>query len=76
MVMQIVTDLSEGPADNYCIHLDVDYVTHLLSEDPPIYRNFFDWMLKTFKEKRLQSYDDYWRRLINRVLLPACSPSN
>ncbi|KAN0079560.1 hypothetical protein V8E54_004774 [Elaphomyces granulatus] len=25
--------------------------------------NFFDWMYKTSREKALQSYDEYWRRL-------------
>jgi hypothetical protein len=38
-------------------------VEYLLSEDKAIYMNFFDWMHKTSREKALQSYDEYWRRL-------------
>lgn len=40
-----------------------DYVDYLLLEDQAIYMNFFDWMSKTSREKVLQSYDEYWRRL-------------
>lgn len=36
---------------------------YLLLEDQAIYMNFFDWMCKTSREKALQSYDEYWRRL-------------
>ena len=36
---------------------------YLLLEDQAIYMNFFDWMFKTSREKALQSYDEYWRRL-------------
>lgn len=35
----------------------------LLLEDEAIYKNFFDWMFRTSREKLLQSYDEYWRRL-------------
>src|SRR5467141_5407574 len=47
----------------YCAHMDVDHATTLLSEDPAVYMNFFDWMQKSSKDKRLQTYDEYWRRL-------------
>lgn len=40
-----------------------DYVDYLLLEDQANYMNFFDWMFKTSREKLLQSYDEYWRRL-------------
>ncbi len=40
-----------------------DYVNYLLLEDQANYMNFFDWMFKTSREKLLQSYDEYWRRL-------------
>ncbi|OJJ79315.1 uncharacterized protein ASPGLDRAFT_137070 [Aspergillus glaucus CBS 516.65] len=47
----------------YCIQLNADYVDYLLLEDQAIYMNFFDWMFKTSREKLLQSYDKFWRRL-------------
>ncbi|KAF5015788.1 hypothetical protein F66182_12752, partial [Fusarium sp. NRRL 66182] len=47
----------------YCLQSNADYEKYLLSEDQAIYMNFFDWMHKTSREKRLQSYDEYWRRL-------------
>jgi len=43
--------------------MDVDHATTLLSEDPAVYMSFFDWMRNSSKEKRLQTYDEYWRRL-------------
>lgn len=36
---------------------------YLLLEDQTIYMNFFDWMYRTSRQKLLQSYDEYWRRL-------------
>jgi hypothetical protein len=33
--------------------------------------NFFDWMFKTSRQKLLQSYDEYWRCLVNTS---SCSP--
>ncbi|KAL5366337.1 hypothetical protein BJX96DRAFT_169843 [Aspergillus floccosus] len=50
-------------ANKYCIQLKKDYVDYLLSEDQAIYMNFFDWMHRTSRQKALQSYDEYWRRL-------------
>ncbi|KAJ5993329.1 hypothetical protein N7451_009053 [Penicillium sp. IBT 35674x] len=47
----------------YSIQSKADYVDFLLLEDEAIYMNFFDWMFRTSREKRLQSYDEYWRRL-------------
>jgi hypothetical protein len=47
----------------YCIQSNEDFVDYLLLEDKAIYMNFFDWMFKTSREKVLQSYDEYWRRL-------------
>ncbi|KAI3287650.1 hypothetical protein DTO002I6_7616 [Penicillium roqueforti] len=47
----------------FCIQSNQDYVNYLLLEDQAIYMNFFDWMFKTSREKALQSYDEYWRRL-------------
>ncbi|RAO74324.1 uncharacterized protein BHQ10_010336 [Talaromyces amestolkiae] len=47
----------------YCLQSKEEYEKYLLSEDQAIYMNFFDWMHKTSREKRLQSYDEYWRRL-------------
>ncbi|CAG8005703.1 unnamed protein product [Penicillium nalgiovense] len=47
----------------YCVQSNQDYVNYLLLEDQAIYMNFFDWMFKTSREKALQSYDEYWRRL-------------
>ncbi|KUL84888.1 hypothetical protein ZTR_08246 [Talaromyces verruculosus] len=49
--------------ERYCLQSKEDYVSYLLAEDQAIYMNFFDWMHKTSREKRLQSYDEYWRRL-------------
>jgi hypothetical protein len=62
VLVRIDTDRSDG-ANRHCDHLKVDYVEHLLSEDPAVYMNFFDWMWKSSKKKLLQSYDEYWRRL-------------
>lgn len=36
---------------------------YLLLEDQTIYMNYFDWMYRTSRDKVLQSYDEYWRRL-------------
>lgn len=36
---------------------------YLFLEDQTIYMNFFDWMYRTSRDKVLQSYDEYWRRL-------------
>ncbi|EAW15512.1 uncharacterized protein NFIA_048490 [Aspergillus fischeri NRRL 181] len=47
----------------FCIHSKEDYVEYLLLEDQTIYMNFFDWMYRTSRQKLLQSYDEYWRRL-------------
>ncbi|KAF7164504.1 hypothetical protein CNMCM6106_001022 [Aspergillus hiratsukae] len=47
----------------FCIHSKENYVKYLLLEDQTIYMNFFDWMYRTSREKLLQSYDEYWRRL-------------
>ncbi|KAJ5778330.1 hypothetical protein N7520_001576 [Penicillium odoratum] len=47
----------------FSIQSEADYVDHLLREDQAIYMNFFDWMSRTSREKTLQSYDEYWRRL-------------
>lgn len=49
--------------NRFCIQSNEDYVDYLLLEDQAIYMNFFDWMFKTSREKLLQSYDEYWRRL-------------
>ena len=49
--------------NRFCIQSNEDYVDYLLLEDHAIYMNFFDWMFRTSREKRLQSYDEYWRRL-------------
>src|SRR5947207_8083097 len=59
-----------------CTHLKIDYVTYLLSEDQAIYMNFFDWMWKSSKKKRLQSYDEYWRRLCQYYSLFVRRPVN
>ncbi|EGC45731.1 conserved hypothetical protein [Histoplasma capsulatum var. duboisii H88] len=55
--------LQAKDVDRYCIQSNEDYVDYLLLEDHAIYMNFFDWMSKTSREKTLQSYDQYWRRL-------------
>ncbi|KAJ6021273.1 hypothetical protein N7540_006777 [Penicillium herquei] len=48
----------------FCVHVEEgDYVDYLLREEHAIYMNFFDWMFRTSREKVLQSYDEYWRRL-------------
>lgn len=62
LAMTTDTDRSDE-ASRHCVHLEVDYVAHLLLEDPAVYMNFFDWMWKSSKKKLLQSYDEYWRRL-------------
>lgn len=49
--------------NRFSIQSEADYVDHLLREDQAIYMNFFDWMFRTSREKTLQSYDEYWRRL-------------
>ncbi|KAJ6116580.1 hypothetical protein N7512_006305 [Penicillium capsulatum] len=49
--------------NRYCIQSNEDYVDYLLLEDQATYMNFFDWISKTSREKTLQSYDEYWRRL-------------
>ncbi|KUL81536.1 hypothetical protein ZTR_10660 [Talaromyces verruculosus] len=48
---------------NYCTQSQQEYESYLLKEDQAIYMTFFDWMYKNSREKRLQSYDEYWRRL-------------
>ena len=53
-----------------------DYVDYLLLEDQAIYMNFFDWMFKTSRQKLLQSYDEYWRRLCQYFELFACRRVN
>ncbi|CAG8128817.1 unnamed protein product [Penicillium nalgiovense] len=53
----------------FCIQSNQDYVNYLLLEDQAIYMNFFDWMFKTSREKALQSYDEYWRRLCQHFQL-------
>ena len=60
----------------YCAHIKEEYVAYLLSEDQAIYMNFFDWMWKSSKKKRLQSYDEYWRRLCQYFSLFARRPIN
>jgi len=50
-------------ACRYCAHSNEDYVEYLLSEDKAIYMNFLDWMSRTSREKRLQTYNEYWQRL-------------
>lgn len=57
------------PASRYCDHMNEDYEATLLSDDPAVYMNFFDWMWKSSREKRLQSYDEYWRRLCQSFFL-------
>jgi hypothetical protein len=55
-------DRPEG-ANRYYIHLKKeDYVEYLLSEEPTVYMDFFDWLWKASKETLLQSYDEYRRR--------------
>lgn len=60
----------------HCAHLKEDYVKYLLSEDQAIYMNFFDWMSRTSREKTLQTYDEYWRRLCQYFGLFARRPVN
>ncbi|CAG8250439.1 unnamed protein product [Penicillium salamii] len=47
----------------FYIQSNEDYVDYLLLEDQTIYMNFFEWISKTSREKLLQSYNEYWRRL-------------
>lgn len=63
-------------ACRYCAHSNEDYVEYLLSEDKVIYMNFLDWMSRTSREKRLQTYDEYWRRLCQYSGLFARRPVN
>ncbi|ODM19121.1 hypothetical protein SI65_05738 [Aspergillus cristatus] len=62
--------------EQYCAHSNEDYVEYLLSEDKAIYMNFLDWMSRTSREKRLQTYDEYWRRLCQYFGLFARRPVN
>lgn len=43
--------------NRFCLQSNEDYVDYLL-EDQAIYMNFFNWMVKTSREKLLQSYDE------------------
>ena len=63
-------------ACRYCAHLNEDYVEYLLLEDKAIYMNFLNWMSRTSHEKRLQTYDEYWRRLCQYFGLFARQPVN
>ena len=47
----------------YCSQIGVDYKKALLCEEPAMYMNFIDWMYKTSKRKKKQTYDMYWRRV-------------
>ena len=49
--------------NRFCLQSNEDYRDYLLLEDQAIYMNFFNWMFRTSREKLLQSYDEYWRRL-------------
>ena len=53
----------------YCNHLDVNYVTYPLAEDPSIYMTFLDWMKKTSKPKPFLSYELYWKRLHDLLVI-------
>ena len=66
----------ELTARRYCAHSNEDYVEYLLSEDKAIYMNFLDWMSRTSREKRLQTYDEYWRRLCQYFGLFSRRPVN
>jgi len=41
----------------------VNYKEALLGEEPAMYMNFIDWMDKTSRKKKKQTYDMYWRRV-------------
>jgi hypothetical protein len=73
LAIRIDTDRLDE-ANRHCVHLEVDYVEYLLSEDPTVYMNFLDWMWKSSKQKRLQSYKDYWKRLSRYFSLFARRP--
>ncbi|KAI9045815.1 uncharacterized protein KD926_007118 [Aspergillus affinis] len=62
--------------ERYCAHSNEDYVEYLLSEDKAIYMNFLDWMSRTSRAKRLQTYDEYWRHLCQYFGLFARRPVN
>jgi hypothetical protein len=47
----------------YCSHINVNYKEALLREEPAMYMNFFDWMDKTSRKKKKDTYDVYWRRV-------------
>jgi hypothetical protein len=47
----------------YCTHINVDHRAALLGEKPAMYMNFIDWMARTSRKKKKQTYSDYWKRL-------------
>jgi hypothetical protein len=70
---------SSGDINRHCVYLKIeDYVGYLLSEDPAVYMNFFDWMWmwKFSKKKLLRSYEEYWRHLYQYFGLFARRPLN
>ena len=63
-------------ACRYCAHSNEDYIEYLLSEDKAIYMNFLDWMPRTSRKKKLQTYNEYWQCLCQYFGLFACQPVN
>ncbi|EYE94548.1 uncharacterized protein EURHEDRAFT_531196 [Aspergillus ruber CBS 135680] len=60
----------------YCAHSKKDYMEYLLLKDKVIYMNFLDWMSRTSREKRPQTYDEYWQCMCQYFGLFACWPVN
>jgi hypothetical protein len=47
----------------YCRHIDVNHRDALLRKERAMYMNFIDWMARTSREKKKQTYSTYWKRL-------------
>src|SRR2546423_1739858 len=61
----------DSNCSRYCAYIRHDYRTALFSEDHAMYMNFLDWMARTSREKKKQTYDEYWRRLCQYFALLA-----